>query len=656
MKIRNAIKSFPIIFAAVFAAVICMILTAVSGKWWLAVIEFLLIAAMLVLLLVKFKALTAKKQKMMSSISMGFDYAKGETTNNFPIPVVVCTMNGEIKWFNDLFEKSVIGKHDSNYNEFSTLFSDMGIDAILDSADNGISIDCDGKSFTVFSHKSNQDGESVVVMYLFETTKYRRIADEFVRTRPVMAIMTIDNMNEIAQSYRESDAAAIRNGISKEIEQWVAGYSCFVKKFNGSNFYIVTDKASLDDMMERKFDILDTARGYTYDGKYAGVTLSIGVGSGLNYAECEKNAKLSLDMAYGRGGDQAVIRNKEDYSFFGGISKSVDTGNKVKSRVIASALSELMQGCDNVFVMGHRFPDFDAMGAAFGVACIAKSLSKNAYIVTDYEKSAAKSLLENIDEDFEDCIVDSDFAKSKLGSNKKSLLVVVDTHIKTFVEYPELLELSKMTVVIDHHRKAVDYIDNAVIFFHDPSASSTSEMVTELIEYIPATTNAGSFVADALLAGIMLDTKNFVLRSSSDTFQAAAFLKTQGAEAVRVKKLFSTDIESYHIRNSIVNSAEKYKNCVIAVTDSTDANIRVLSAQAADELLTVSGVDASFVIFRTGDTACISARSYGALNVQLIMEYLDGGGHQTMAAAQLKDTTTENAKAKLIESIDNYQK
>lgn len=655
MKIKNAVKSFPLLFISFALALVCIILTAVVGKLWLAGVELVLLGAIVGLTALNYNVLNAKKQKMISKLSISDDYSDGNSSGDFPIPVVVCKMNGEIKWFNNCFEDAVIGNRNSNYNEFSSLFSDVGIDSILNSGDNGIAIDCDGKSFTVFSHKSHQDGEDVAVMYLFETTKYRRIADEYVRTRPVMAIVTIDNISEISQDYRESDNSTIRNEIGREIEMWVSGYSCFFRKFNGSNFYIITDKASLDNMIERKFDILDTVRGYTYDGKYVGLTLSIGVGTGANYDECEKNAKLSLDMAYGRGGDQAVIKNKDKYDFFGGISKSVDTGSKVKSRVVASALSELIQGCDNIVIMGHRFPDFDAMGSAFGVACIAKSLGKNAYIATDANKSAAKALVENVDEDFKDCIVDCEFAKTKL-SGKKNLLVVVDTHIKSFVEFPELLEMARMTVVIDHHRKAVDYIDDAIIFFHDPSASSASEMVTELIEYIPATTHIGSFTADCLLAGIMLDTKNFVLRSGADTFRAAAFLKSQGAEAIRVKKFFSTDMESYHIRNKIVSSAEKYSNCVIAQTESESGNIRVLSAQAADELLNVSGVDASFVVFKVGDTACISARSYGAVNVQLVMEYLDGGGHQTMAAAQLKGLTLEQAKEKLIEAIDNYRK
>ena len=245
-------------------------------------------------------------------------------------------------------------------------------------------------------------------------------------------------------------------------------------------------------------------------------------------------------------------------------------------------------------------------------------------------------------------------AKLEFAKSKKNLLIVVDTHIKNFVECPELLAMSRMTIVIDHHRKAVDYIDDAVIFFHDPSASSASEMVTELIEYIPAVDETGSFVADALLSGIMLDTKNFILRVGVGTFEAAARLKDLGADPVRVKRLFSNDIENYHERNQIVDSAKKYKNCAIAVADVESKDIRLISAQAADELLSISGVDASFVIFNLGDAVCVSARSFGAVNVQVVMEYMNGGGHQTMAGAQLKDETLGEALKVLKKSIDDY--
>lgn len=652
-KIISLIRSFPVISAASATALIFTLLTFILGPKWLAVAEIVVIIAVVIFMLIYYDLMSARKQKLITHISSDLEQYVKNISEVFPLPIIICSLDGKIEWFNNRFEEA-IGPHSSGYSELSSVFENVGIDSILDASVNGVVIDCDDKSFNVFSHRARVGSGEVVVMYLVDVTKYRRIANDYFRCRPALAIMTIDNMSEIQQDHRESDCAAIRNGVEKNIETWLSKYPCLISKISDNSFYVVCEKQNIDDMITRKFDILDKIRNYTYDGKYVGVTLSIGVGSGVDIAECEKNAKLSLDMALGRGGDQVVVKNKDKYDFFGGVSKSVETGSKVKSRVVASALSELIQGCENVYVMGHRFPDFDATGAAFGIVCVAKKLGKNAFLITDREKSMAKTLLDRAESEFPGVVVSPENAKIDFAKSKKNLLIVVDTHIKTFVECPEILSASRMTVVIDHHRKAVDYIDDAVIFFHDPSASSASEMVTELIEYIPAVDETGSFVADALLSGIMLDSKNFILRVGVGTFEAAAKLKDLGADPVRVKTLFSNDIESYHERNRIVDSAKKYKNCAIAVADEETKNIRLISAQAADELLSISGVDASFVIFKLNDAICVSARSFGTVNVQIIMEYMNGGGHQTMAAVQLKNTTVAQVTEQVMHSIDRY--
>ena len=656
MKIKSLLRNFPVFAGAVAAALVCILLTAVTAKIWLAVLELFVLAAVIALVFIYSDALNARKQKMLSHISSNLDFLGGNASNDFPLPVVVCRRNGDIIWFNNLFEKDVAGSHSAGYSELISTFKEMGMDVITDSK-KGVSIECDGKYFNVYSHLAKKDDEDVAVMYFVDNTVYRRVADEFVRTRPAVIIMSIDNISEIQQDYRESDCSAIRNGVEKLIETWLSGYPCFITRVSDSKFYVVAEKQDTDNMTERKFDILDNVRNYTYDGKYVGATLSIGIGNGSDLSECEQNAKLSLDMALGRGGDQAVIKTKDNYEFFGGVSKSVENTNKVKSRIVASALAELIKDCENVIVMGHRFPDFDAVGSALGVAYIVKCLKKNAYVAADAESSMAKPLLERAQaEGFGDIIVSVENAKQIMQQSRKNLLVVVDTHISNFVESPELLEMSDMTVVIDHHRKAVDYIKDSVIFFHDPSASSTAEMVTELIEYTPETECPDNLVADALMAGIMLDTKNFVLRSSPRTFEAAAYLKSCDADTVRVKKLFANDIESSTVRNRIVGSAKKFRNCAVAVADSTSSeDIRIISAQAADELLSISGVDASFVIFEVSDTVCVSARSYGAVNVQLFMEQFGGGGHQTMAAAQIKNSDIESVTADIMRKIEELQ-
>lgn len=656
-KIITILRKFPVFAGAVGVALVCIILTFFTASKWLAAVELLLLAAIVILAFIYLDVFSARKQKMLNQISSELDFMGSDVYGEFPLPVAVCKYDGTVIWYNNSFEKNVVGPNPSAYSELVTFLNEVGMESFLNAKGDGVVVDCDNKHFTVYSHKAKKENEDVAVLYFTDTTKYRKIADEYVRTRPAIAIVTIDNMAECQQNYRESDCAAIRNGIEKLAESWIKDYSCFISKVSDSKFYIVAEKQDLDDMISRRFDLLDAVREYSYDGKYVGVTLSIGVGCAATLPECEKSAKLALDMALGRGGDQAVIRFKDKYEFFGGVSKSVETTTKVKSRTVATAFSELVQGCDSVFVMGHRFTDFDSVGAAIGVVHIAQCLGKKAYIATNKEQSMAKPLIAAAEkEDFDSVFIPLDEAKIKMGQSKKNLLVVVDTHITNFVEDTELLERAGMVVVIDHHRKAVDYIKDTVIFFHDPSASSASEMVAELSEYIPAVTHLGPFVADALMAGIMLDTKNFILRVGAKTFEAAAYLRTQGAETVRVKKFFSNDIENYHVRNKIISSAHKYHNCAIALNDEDSTEIRMISAQAADELLNISGVDASFVIFKMGDVICVSARSLGAVNVQVIMEYLGGGGHQTMAAAQIKNSDVQTVTADVMHSIDRYNK
>ena len=360
-KIKSLIRSFPVICGASAAALLFTVLTFILGPLWLAIVELIADIAVVVYLILNYDLMSIRKQKMITHISSNLEQYVKNISDGFPLPIIICSSDGKIEWFNDRFEEAM-GPHSSGYGELSSVFENVGIDSILDASVNGVVIDCDERSFNVFSHRAKVGESEYIVMYLVDITKYRHIANDYFRCRPALAIMTIDNMSEIQQDHRESDCAAIRNGVEKNIETWLSKYPCLISKISDNSFYVVAEKQDIDDMISRKFDILDKIRNYTYDGKYVGVTLSVGVGTGAEVAECEKNAKLSLDMALGRGGDQVVIKNKDKYDFFGGVSKSVDTGSKVKSRVVASALAELIQGCENVYVMGHRFPDFDAIG------------------------------------------------------------------------------------------------------------------------------------------------------------------------------------------------------------------------------------------------------------------------------------------------------
>ncbi|MCI8501189.1 MAG: DHH family phosphoesterase, partial [Oscillospiraceae bacterium] len=353
------------------------------------------------------------------------------------------------------------------------------------------------------------------------------------------------------------------------------------------------------------------------------------------------------------GGDQAVVKTVNGYDFYGGISKGIEKHTRVKSRIIATALLELVETSENVIVMGHRASDLDCVGSAVALAQAIRRLGKPAIVAIDRKSSLASSLITKVSENgAENLFVHPDVAKDYVS--RRTLLIIVDTHNPLFVESNELYKLCKNVVVIDHHRKMVNYIDNAVIFHHEPFASSTSEMVSELLQYFGDRCRPTREDAEALLSGIMLDTRNFAIRTGVRTFEAAAYLRRIGADTVAVRKLFSSTMDDYQRRSSLVQNAEIYRNCAIAVSSQNFEDIRIVAPQAADELLGINEVAASFVIYNTGGGISLSARSMGELNVQVVMEYLGGGGHHTMAGAQLKDVTAEEAKEKLLAAIDHY--
>lgn len=375
---------------------------------------------------------------------------------------------------------------------------------------------------------------------------------------------------------------------------------------------------------------------------------------GSTLRECEQWSLQALDLALGRGGDQVAIKDKDDYEFFGGVAQGVEKHEKVKARVIAKALTEKIAQCDNIFVMGHQSSDLDAVGSAIGMwSVISKTFDNPTHVVINKDTTLASIFLDNfISHGYKNTFISPSEAKKNV--NERTMLIVVDTHSPNFVEDPELYRKCKNVVVIDHHRMMVNHIDNACVFFHEPFASSASEMVTELVQYINDDA-LNRYESEALLAGIMLDTKNFVLRTGVRTFEAAAYLKRKGADTVEVKRLFSDSLNTYKTKSQLVSEAEIYNNSAIACTDdkmNESKDIRLTAAQAADELLSIRDVQASYVIYKSLDNMCISARSLGDLNVQLVMERLGGGGHQTMAGTNLGKVSRAEARELLVDAIN----
>lgn len=588
----------------------------------------------------------------VSRISTNLEQSGAEFMNFLPAPAVVIDKSGIVVWYNEFFREKVAAEQDIfGYSLLDYISVDLG------EIQKGSECLCmvNGNSYKVRSVVTRgKDEESLTVLYFSDVTDLLRLEKTFNDTRQSVVILMIDNYDDIMQNAKETEKAKTSVETEQLIENFMNGTDGIVKKISDNTFVAVLEDRHLNKIIEEKFKILDSAREIKL-GERNCLTFSIGVGQGAgSLEESEKIARQCLDMALGRGGDQAVVKTENGFRFFGGVSKGVEKKSRAKTRIIANTLQDFIEKSDNVFIMGHSFGDLDSIGAATGLASAVRLFEKNAYVVVDRKKNLAIQLIEHIEETtkVDDFYISPQSAVDSITDS--DLLIIVDTHNKDFIESKELYKKAKNIVVIDHHRKTVNFIDNAVIFHHEPYASSASEMVTELIQYFKfeGSANIDACYAEALLSGITLDTKNFIMRTGVRTFEAAAYLRKLGADTVTVKKLFSSTIESYKRRTQIVSSADIHNRCAIASTELKSDDIRLISPQAADDLLSISGVDASFVVYRTGDTVNISARSLGGMNVQVIMERLGGGGHQTMAAAQIKDVSVSEAVDRLKNAID----
>lgn len=628
------------------------VLLTVSAAFFSRELFFAYVAVSLILVMLAIYSIRRRRvdsERYMTDIAKTLSGAEISTLQGLRLPVLAVGKKGEIVWYNDFFSKNV-AKTSVCGDSISSLFDTDALERL-----NKFGY-CETKLlknyYTVY--KNIGDSASSADLYYFvDTTALKLITLEYKRSRPVVAIIMIDNISEILRDAKDSEKAVLTGEIEDLLENWASNSTGFLRKLGSNRFIMVMEERHIRKYMDDGFDILNKVRNIKAFGK-GGATLSIGIGrNAKTLLEGEKWANQALDMSLGRGGDHVVVKDGDNFEFFGGVSSGVESRTKVRSRVIATALKELIENSDTVLVMGHRFGDLDSLGASVGICSIAKSLGKRSFIVTDRSKSLAKQLINKINDVDPDSFMDGYDAEKVIKEN--TLLVIVDTHRYEFLEFPGLYDESKKTVVIDHHRKTVEHITDAVIFYHEPTASSASEMVAEMAQYVGKET-LGAFEAEALLAGIMLDTRDFILRTGVRTFEAAGYLRGLGANPVEVKRLFASSMPSYKLKSSIVASAERYGSAAISVTDKNGDDIRVASAQAADELLTIEGVNSAYVMFKTGSTVNISARSLGDVNVQLIMELLGGGGHQTMAATQIPNCDFKEAKSRLCDAIDSYNK
>ena len=496
-------------------------------------------------------------------------------------------------------------------------------------------------------------GTMLGVLYFCDLTELYQVRDEYIRSRPVVSIILIDNYEELTKNLTESGISTLNAKLNDTITAWTDQYHGLLRKLERNRFLYIFEKCDLSHAIEDKFSLLEKIHEITSPtGLSASISMGLGV-DGSSFEESYNFAALSIEMALSRGGDQAVIKDRVDFNFYGGRNKEADYSSKVRSRVTANSLMELIGQSSHVFIMGHRNADLDAVGAAVGVGCLCRKKGKKFHIVMDLEKNASQRLLEEIlaEPEYNDVFISGQDAL--LMADNHSILIVVDTNRPDQVEYKPLLEAISKVCVIDHHRRAADYINPVVLNLHETYASSASELVTELIIYGVESSDVLPIEAKSLLAGICLDTKFFNVRTGERTFEAAATLRRMGADTTEVKKLLQNDFQDTMNKYQIIKSARLYRQ-ELAIAALNSSTTRVLAAQAADELLNISGITASFVLYPDGDQVIVSARSIGDANVQMILEPLGGGGNTATAGAQLKNTTVKDALDRLVESIDKF--
>lgn len=652
MKLKDLLKNNPFTLIIICVSAVISGITFIFSKT-IAVIELVAVTAVVVVSLKWITNTANRKIAELRSIENSLKESSqiGEFVSSFPFPLLLVKKTGEIEWFNSAFD-SIVGAAGESYSNNVRSFIPQCNRLLKTGNLSSFEYTSGITQFTVFP--SHVD-EELYAMYFVDDTSLKDIRTEFNLSRPVVLLINIDSLEQTEDEFDHADYYTVVSEVEREITKWIVDNKCVFRKFADGKFMAVTESVNLDNMIKDNFSILDKIRIYKFGTHDVDITLSLGVGKDKTFSESENSARQALDMARGRGGDQVVVKNGDNYEFFGGIKSRKEKRGKIKSRILSSSLCELIDKSSCVFIMGHSYSDFDAIGAAVGISAIARARSKKAYIVLNRKTSLAMPLVERMEKEKTEVIFVSPERANEIMT-KDDVLVIVDTMRLQLVEAPLLLDIAKHTVVIDHHRKPVDYIDSASLEFHEPYASSTCEMVTELVQYVPGGAKLKACEAEALLSGIILDTKNYALRVGVRTFEAAAFLKDRKADTVTVKKLFAGSVEENISISKIISAAVFDGNFAVAKADEEQNISRLISSKAADEFLNIEGVDASFVIYINNGCVNISARSLGRVNVQLIMEKFGGGGHQSMAACQIHGTDINKAEADLKNVLADYIK
>ena len=631
-----------------------------SDRLWLSIGEGVIILLLIIYSVIMRARKRRTLERYIESVTYDTESARNNTLQNFPLPMAVFRpADSQVIWANQNFF-DLCGRHkpsvDMRITDVIPEFSGRWL--LEGNTQCPELLEYQGHKYQIHGNlvRTNPDDAAsyMGITYWVDVTDYEKIRLEYYASRPVIAVIVIDNYDELIRGLTDRKRNELRDAIEDKLLQWCEGKGGFFRRYDRDRYLYVFEERHLDELRENKFaSLLDSVRSVASPSGIR-ATVSVGIGrDGDSLDECYNFAILGTEMALSRGGDQVVVRNRLDFEFYGGKTKSTEKRTKVKSRVMANALGELISDASQVFIMGHKHADFDAVGAAAGVCCIARKRGKKAQIVIDMDDNAAGPILKRLAAlpEYKDAFISGSdaFIKAQPGA----LLVVVDTNRPDFVESEQLLDTCNRVAVIDHHRRAASYIESAALNFHEPYASSASELVSELLQYLIDPGDLLRAEAEALFAGIVLDTKNFTMRTGGRTFEAAALLRRAGVDTADVQRLFQGTLSDMIERYDIIRHAELYHNDIAIAAVEQDID-RVTAAKAADELLTLRGVRASFVLFKHDTGVNLSARSLGEINVQLIMEKLGGGGNSTTAGGQIPDGTVDAVREQLIAAIDQY--
>ncbi len=578
-----------------------------------------------------------------------------ESMPGFPFPAVSITDKGKITWYNSAMDKMMDGEllFQQDIRQYVPAFN---VSAMNETGQYPVyTTEIKNATYHVHAHKTppQEDGSELILMYFLDGTAYEKLSEEYTNSRFVAMMVAFDNFEEVMQGMEDEARNTLQTTVDRSIASMAAEVGGIFRKTERDRYFVVVSSGGLQTIMQKKFPVLDAVREIQ-NGNTIAPTLSIGIGQeGDTFLENDTFARAALDMALGRGGDQVVVKDKETLQYFGGKTREVEKRTKVKARVVANALRELIQQSESVIIMGHKNADLDCLGAAMGIVSISRSLGKTAYILRQEFDDTASFVVRKALEDplYKDVFI----TQALLGEiiSTKTLVIVVDTHALSYVDAPDIIENAKQVVLIDHHRRSSNYIQNHVLSYLEPYASSTCEMVTEMLPYITSKNILTRLEAEALYAGIYLDTKCFTFKTGVRTLEAAAYLRRAGIDPITIKQFFKSNLETFTAKASLIQAAKVVKEH-IAISLTEELRSPSIIAQAADELLNIAGIDTSFVIARSERGCIISGRSTGDINVQVILEKLGGGGHFAVAGAQIEGADPYAVEEQLLEVIDAY--